>query len=65
MGKNNDSFAGVSEWEEIRSRAAASFLGFAVGDALGAPVEFMTSGEIASRFGVLREMVGGGWLRLK
>jgi len=37
----------------------------AIGDALGAPVEFMTRGEIATKYGVLKEMVGGGWLRLK
>jgi ADP-ribosyl-[dinitrogen reductase] hydrolase len=55
----------AAEQEEVRSRAVASFLGFALGDALGAPVEFMTSGEIKARYGVLREMVGGGWLRLK
>jgi ADP-ribosyl-[dinitrogen reductase] hydrolase len=40
-------------------------LGLAVGDALGGPVEFMTPGEIAARHGILREMTGGGWLRLK
>jgi ADP-ribosyl-[dinitrogen reductase] hydrolase len=36
-----------------------------VGDALGAPLEFMTAGEIATKHGRLTEMVGGGWLRLK
>jgi ADP-ribosyl-[dinitrogen reductase] hydrolase len=50
---------------DIRSRARAAFVGLAVGDALGAPVEFMTAGEIRTRHGVLREIVGGGWLRLK
>lgn len=40
-------------------------MGLAIGDALGAPVEFLTRGEIAAKYGVLREMVGGGWLRLK
>ncbi|ABB30922.1 ADP-ribosyl-(dinitrogen reductase) hydrolase [Geobacter metallireducens RCH3] len=50
---------------DIRSRARAAFIGLAVGDALGAPVEFMTAGEIRSKYGVLREIVGGGWLRLK
>jgi ADP-ribosyl-[dinitrogen reductase] hydrolase len=51
--------------DEIVSRARAALLGVAVGDALGAPVEFMTPGEIQTRHGTLREMVGGGWLRLK
>jgi ADP-ribosyl-[dinitrogen reductase] hydrolase len=40
--------------------------GLAVGDALGGPVEFMSRFEIAQRHGgVLRKMVGGGWLKLK
>jgi len=51
--------------EELLSRARAAFIGSAIGDALGAPVEFMTRGEIKDKYGVLQEMVGGGWLRLK
>lgn len=50
---------------EIKSRARAAFLGLAIGDSLGAPVEFMTSGEIRAKYGVLQDIVGGGWLRLK
>lgn len=46
-------------------RALGSYLGLAVGDALGATVEFMTAGEIATQYRVHRQMVGGGWLRLK
>jgi ADP-ribosyl-[dinitrogen reductase] hydrolase len=49
----------------VENRALAAFLGFAIGDALGATVEFMTSREIAAQYGVHREIVGGGWLRLK
>ncbi len=51
--------------EEIRERARAAFIGMAVGDALGATVEFMTASEIASKYGIFREITGGGWLRLK
>ena len=51
--------------EEIVSRARAAFIGMALGDALGAPAEFMTRGEIRDKYLVLKEMVGGGWLRLK
>ncbi|GFO69951.1 ADP-ribosyl-[dinitrogen reductase] hydrolase [Geomonas limicola] len=51
--------------EELLSRGRAAFFGLAIGDALGAPVEFMTRGEIRDKYGVLRDMVGGGWLRLK
>ncbi len=49
----------------VENRALAAFLGFAIGDALGATVEFMTKGEIAAEYGVHTEMIGGGWLRLK
>ncbi|GAW67125.1 ADP-ribosyl-(dinitrogen reductase) glycohydrolase [Geoanaerobacter pelophilus] len=51
--------------DEVISRARGAFLGLAVGDALGAPAEFLTRREIEQKFGVLKEMVGGGWLRLK
>ncbi len=51
--------------DEIRGRARAAFVGMAIGDALGATVEFMTAPEIASKYGRLKEIVGGGWLRLK
>lgn len=47
------------------SKAEASYLGLAIGDALGATVEFMTPREIVHRHGVHREMCGGGWLRLR
>ena len=53
------------QYEEVRDRVRGAFLGLAIGDALGAPVEFMTSGEIKARHGILKELVGGGWLRLK
>jgi ADP-ribosyl-[dinitrogen reductase] hydrolase len=49
----------------LASRAAGAYLGLAVGDALGASVEFMTPREIQAMFGVHRTMVGGGWLRLR
>jgi len=50
---------------EVRRRARAAFLGLALGDALGATVEFMTASEIQAAHGVHRELSGGGWLRLK
>lgn len=49
----------------IEERARAAYLGFAVGDALGATTEFLTPREIAARHGVHKNMIGGGWLRLK
>jgi ADP-ribosyl-[dinitrogen reductase] hydrolase len=50
---------------DVRDRARAAFLGAAVGDALGATVEFMTPGEIRAAIGVHREITGGGWLHLR
>ena len=46
------------------NRAQAALLGGAVGDALGATTEFMKPAQIRDRFGVHREIVGGGWLKL-
>ena len=42
-----------------------SLLGFAIGDAMGATTEFMTSDEIKSKYGVVRDLLGGGWLNLE
>ena len=46
-------------------RAMAAYLGLAIGDALGATVEFLTPNEIRHQIGVHTEITGGGWLRLK
>ncbi|PJB31470.1 MAG: ADP-ribosyl-[dinitrogen reductase] hydrolase [Deltaproteobacteria bacterium CG_4_9_14_3_um_filter_65_9] len=48
----------------IFDRARAALFGVAVGDALGATAEFMTPAQILDRYGVLRDIVGGGWLKL-
>jgi len=50
---------------DIADRARAAYLGLAIGDALGATVEFLTPGEIRHHHGTHREIRGGGWLRLK
>ncbi len=49
---------------ELLDRALGAYLGFAIGDALGATVEFMRPREIAHEYGVHREIIGGGWLKL-
>lgn len=49
----------------LLDRALGSYLGLAVGDALGATVEFMSASEIASRYKIHNQIIGGGWLHLK
>jgi ADP-ribosyl-[dinitrogen reductase] hydrolase len=50
---------------DVRDRARAAFLGLALGDALGATVEFMQPSEIRAAHGVHSDLVGGGWLKLR
>ncbi len=47
----------------LRDRYRGCLLGLAVGDALGAPLEFLTRADIKSRYGEVRDMLGGGWLQ--
>jgi len=47
-----------------QQKALGAYLGLAVGDALGATVEFMTPHEIRSHHGAHRHIIGGGWLQL-
>jgi len=49
----------------LLQRAQAAYLGLAVGDALGATLEFMTPREIRATCILHRDIVGGGWLRLQ
>jgi ADP-ribosyl-[dinitrogen reductase] hydrolase len=46
-------------------RGMAAYLGVAIGDALGATVEFLTPNEIRHEIGLHSDITGGGWLRLK
>lgn len=49
---------------KLHDKALGAYLGFAIGDALGATVEFMRPSEIALQYGQHRDIIGGGWLRL-
>jgi ADP-ribosyl-[dinitrogen reductase] hydrolase len=49
----------------MHDRALGAYLGLAVGDALGATVEFMLPREIRHQYGEHRDIIGGGWLKLK
>ena len=48
-----------------RDKVKGALYGVAVGDALGAPVEFMSPEHIRNVHKVLKEMVGGGYLKWK
>jgi len=48
----------------LQSHARAAYLGLAIGDALGATVEFMTPAEIHHSYGIHNTIRGGGWLHL-
>lgn len=50
---------------EMINRHEGAMLGVAVGDALGAPLEFMSAKEIRRKHGTVREMLGGGWLSVE
>jgi ADP-ribosyl-[dinitrogen reductase] hydrolase len=54
-----------SPGQSLEERALGAYLGLAIGDALGATLEFLTAGEIRHQYGELTEIVGGGWLKLK
>ena len=55
----------MTDWDNVHRRALGAYLGLAVGDALGATVEFMTPREIQTQYGMHRSIIGGGWLKLR
>jgi ADP-ribosyl-[dinitrogen reductase] hydrolase len=61
---STDRRADLPAKSRVLDRALGSFLGLAVGDALGATVEFMTAQEIAAQYRVHKQIIGGGWLGL-
>lgn len=48
--------------KERFDRIKGALYGVAVGDCLGAPVEFMTVYQIQDTYGIVTEIMGGGWL---
>lgn len=48
----------------IQSKIKGALYGFAIGDAMGATTEFMTEASIRQKHGKVKEIIGGGWLRL-
>lgn len=54
----------MTDQSTLTNKALGAYLGLACGDALGATVEFMTPEQIVKRYGVHRDIIGGGWLAL-
>ena len=50
---------------ELKDKIAGALYGFAVGDSLGGPTEFMSANDIKKKYGYVTKHVGGGWLGLK
>ena len=44
----------------LRDRFRGALLGLAAGEALGAPVEFLTADQIVEKHGLITDMIGGG-----
>jgi ADP-ribosyl-[dinitrogen reductase] hydrolase len=51
---------GGPDSDTLHDRFRGALLGLAVGEALGAPAEFLTPKQIVERYGVITEMIGGG-----
>ena len=49
----------------LANKIGGALFGVAVGDALGAPLEFMNAKEIQHKHGTVNDMIGGGWMNLK
>lgn len=49
----------------MESKIKGALYGFAIGDAMGATTEFMSKESIQSHYGIVDELIGGGWLGLK
>jgi ADP-ribosyl-[dinitrogen reductase] hydrolase len=45
-------------------RYVGCLVGLALGDALGAPLEFLSREQIAATWGEVRDLLGGGWLNV-
>lgn len=51
--------------DNLKDHIAGALYGVAIGDALGAPLEFMSAKQIARKHGRVTEMIGGGWLDVR
>ncbi|AOT69716.1 ADP-ribosylglycohydrolase family protein [Geosporobacter ferrireducens] len=50
---------------DLEDKIRGMLFGLALGDALGGPLEFMKQEDIRWKFGIVEDMMGGGWLDLE
>lgn len=50
---------------QLRDKIKGSLYGFAIGDSMGATTEFMNPEEIKKKYGIVNNIIGGGWLNLR
>ncbi|MEW9123192.1 MAG: ADP-ribosylglycohydrolase family protein [Thermotaleaceae bacterium] len=50
---------------DLEDRIKGVIFGVALGDALGGPLEFMKQEDIRWEYGLVEQMLGGGWLELE
>ncbi|SHJ99498.1 ADP-ribosyl-[dinitrogen reductase] hydrolase [Geosporobacter subterraneus DSM 17957] len=50
---------------DLEDKIRGMLFGLALGDALGGPLEFMKEEDIRWQFGIVEDMIGGGWLKLE
>lgn len=55
----------MSANEERVDKIKGALFGFAIGDAMGATTEFMTAEAITKRYGMVTDILGGGWLGIE
>lgn len=49
----------------LRNKIKGAIYGFAIGDAMGATTEFMRPKDIKKKYGIVKNIIGGGWLNLQ
>ncbi len=65
LDPRTESLSVATQTGDPYDRGGGAYLGLAIGDALGATVEFLTPREIRDQYGEHRDILGGGWLRLR
>ncbi len=48
----------------MENKIKGALFGFAIGDAMGATTEFLSQFEIRRKYGIVDDIIGGGWLNL-